>query len=63
MKIHAMHVRLFRRSPFHTTSNKAYNVVRETGRTAEVEYEVPRNLPPPTSSSRPASGDSTYEPV
>ncbi|CAI8019047.1 hypothetical protein GBAR_LOCUS11493 [Geodia barretti] len=50
-------------SPFQTTSNKAYNVVRGTGRTPEVEYEVPQNLPPTTSSSRPAAGDNTYEPV
>ncbi|CAI8037924.1 Receptor-type tyrosine-protein phosphatase F [Geodia barretti] len=50
-------------SPFQTTSNEAYNVVRGTGRTAEVEYEVPQNLPPSTSSFQPAAGDNTYEPV
>ena len=61
MKIHAMHVCLFLRIPFQTTSNEAYNVVRGTGRTSAVDYEVPQNHPPPTWSSRPAAGDNFYE--
>ena len=57
---------------FQTTSNEAYNVVkRQTGRgggggeVVEGEYEIPQNLPPPTSSqpTTTAAGDSLYEPV
>ncbi|CAI8031725.1 hypothetical protein GBAR_LOCUS17989 [Geodia barretti] len=50
---------------FQTSSNEAYNVVRGTGSTVEGEYEVPRDLPPSTSSqpTTAAAGDSLYEPV
>ena len=53
------------RTPIQTASNEAYNVVRQTGRTSVVEYEVP-NLPSASSSSKPtaaAVGDNVYEPV
>ena len=51
---------------FQTASNEAYNVVRQTGRTTEGDYEVPN---PPSASSQPATtapadttaGDSLYE--
>ena len=50
---------------FQTSSNEAYDVVRGTGRTAEGEYEVIRDLPPSTSSqpTTAAAGDSLYESV
>ena len=53
---------------FQTTSNEAYNLVRQTT-AVEAEYEIPQNIPPPPppSSSRPTTtttaGDSLYEPV
>ena len=45
------------------TSNEAYNVVRGTGRTAEDDYEVPQNLPPPTTSQPTTAAAGDYEPV
>ena len=52
---------------FQTASNEAYNVVRQTGRTTEGDYEVPNH--PSASSSQPATtgtaavGDNVYEPI
>ncbi|CAI8013811.1 hypothetical protein GBAR_LOCUS8703 [Geodia barretti] len=46
-----------------TTSNEAYNVVRGTGRTAEDDYEVPQNLPPPTTTQPTTTAAGDYEPV
>jgi hypothetical protein len=46
-----------------TTSNEAYNVVRGTGRTAEDDYEVPQNLPSPTTSQPTTTTAGDYEPV
>ena len=37
---------------FQTASNEAYNVVRQTGRTTEGDYEVPNH---PSASSQPAT--------
>ena len=51
------------RNPFldHTSSNEAYNVGRQFGRSVDDEYEI---LPPSTSSQpSPASGDNLYEAI
>ena len=40
---------------FQTTSNEAYNVVRQTGRTTEGDYEVPNHPSASSSSSQPAT--------
>ena len=45
------------------TSNEAYNVVSGTGRTAEDDYEVPQNLPSPTTSQPTTIAAGDYEPV
>ena len=49
---------------FQTTSNEAYNVVRQTGRTTEGDYEVPNHPSPQPVTTAPAgttAGDSLYE--
>ena len=59
---------------FKTTSNEAYNAMKQTGRggggggraeAVEGEYEIPQNLIPPTSSlpNITSAGDSLYEPL